>query len=302
MIHLGCNIYHWGHDEQIRLLTEGLGPMARTLREAGLARRFWTCRFDARGPHVLALLTTTDSAVDELERALRSSLDHYLEQHPSTTELATESLRALHEGCRGKTLSIADREPGFAANNTYILFRHPPDGYPFGHTRGIEGEDALWRQLDTVTFWTIAQLAARRQTMAALRLMASVDAALRSAGLDAEGYWRFHASTLLVHLETRLATEPEKVYESLPAAVSERNRAIFDQVWRAPPPPSDAVPDIDRVVSLATADRRPGSRSPWSLLRELTHIILGQLAQPVNAHIPMVLYAWHRNRTLRSDG
>ena len=62
MSYLGLVAYCWGQEQQDRLLTECLKPAMEEWRSSGLTRRFWFDRFDARGPHVLGLLTTTPEA------------------------------------------------------------------------------------------------------------------------------------------------------------------------------------------------------------------------------------------------
>jgi hypothetical protein len=295
MTHLALHVYFWGDAETSRLLTDCLGPAARELRDQGLLDRFWFTVFDTRGPHVIAILTSPDAAADEVRRHIGARLDRYLAEHPSTAPLTAEEIDRRHAECRGKRLSAIDDEPGFAPNNSYRMAAHPSDGYPFRRSAELAARDELWRRVQDVTFWAIDQRRARTSTAGAVRWIAWMDHALARAGTDPAEFWRYHAQTLLVYLEERLRGDEAAVLATLPGAVGERNRAVFDRVWDDPSLP----PDCQRLVEIVLADDGRTAGEKQALLREVNHFTLAQLGQPVLYHIPLILYAWQRNLQLQ---
>lgn len=303
MICLGLNVYHWGARQQDRLLVECLGPVVEECRQEGLVERFWFDRFDARGPHLFILLTLpghdegVEAGEDEVARRVEVRLTSYLTAHPSSEVLSSERLAQLQGDLRGKALCSEDLRPGVAANNSYVLFTHDPQGYPFRLSAGLPFETELWRLLDDLARWGIQQIAAHPPgppLAVAVRWAAGLDAALRAAGL-AEEYWRFHAMTLLLGLEERLAAEEDQVLGSLEGAVGEKNRATFSRLW-AEHSPVPVWPHLSRLVALAApeADASPAGRR-FQLLRETVHCGWKQLGVPVPLHIPLVLFAWSQS-------
>lgn len=294
MAHLALNVYFWGDSEVDRLLADCLGAAARELGDDGLLHRFWFTVFDARGPHVIAVLTALDDAVAHVQQRLGARLDRYLAEHPSTVALTAEELERRHSGCRGKQLSAIDAEPGFAPNNSYRIVAHPADGYPFNRSTGVATQDELWEIVQEVVFWAIDQRRARTATAAAVRWIGWIDRMLARAGADPAEFWRHHATTLLVHLDERLHEDEAAVLAAI-AAVGERNRAVFERLWDDGPRPSAC----ERLVEIVLADDGRTAEQKRRLLRDINHCTLAQLGQPVARHIPLVLYAWQRNLELQ---
>jgi hypothetical protein len=231
-------------------------------------------------------------------RILTERLGIYFANHPSTEVLSPERLAELHSETRGKALCAEDALPGMAANNSFAFFAHDRRGYPFALSAGLPGEAELWPLLDDLARWAIRQIAARAEGSlvgVAVRWAAGLDAALEETGL-AQGYWRFHATTLVLPLEERLATAEEEVLGSLPSTVGEKNRATFSRVWESVATEGPGWPHLRRLVELAAPpnDARPAA---WRFraLREAVHCGWKQLGLPVQLHIPLVLFAWNRS-------
>lgn len=300
MHHLGANVYHWGHDEQGRLAAERVAPLVVRLLAEGSVERFWFTSFDARGPHLMLLFTCREGAEPALRRRLETELAAMLAAAPSEVVLDPEVLAERHRQCRGKELCSADELPGVAANNSFVLFTHPADGYPFAVGGGVDDADALWRRVGELALWAVAQRGAGASLAAAVRWTAAVDAALAAAGQPAGDYWRHHATTLVMPLADRLASDEAAVLAALPGLVGERNEEAFGQLWRqveAGWDGPDARPLVAAACSPAAPAATPGG-DRWSLLREITHTTLGQLGLPVRLHLPLVFYAWQRNLSL----
>jgi hypothetical protein len=298
MFHFGVNIYHWGEREQLALLIDGLRPLAQELRHEGLSEGFWFTRFDARGPHVFAVFSVPPARRFLLEERATKRLGRYLSQHPSRRVLTPAELEERHLSCRGKVLCAADHETGFAANNSTACFEHASTAYPFCHTVGLDRERELWRLLGDASLWTLDRVAAGRGTASAMSWIASVDEGLRRAGAAAGGFWRHHASSLILTLEKRLRSTEDEVLASLQAAVGETNRRLFTPIWKHAESGGPAWPGIPRLLDIVLADDGRSERQRWALLREINHWTLAQLTQPVQAHIPLVLFAWQRNLSL----
>jgi hypothetical protein len=292
MPQIGCNIYFWGGEEQSRLLTECLGPAVVDLRSAGLARGFWFDRFDARGPHLFVLVAAPPEASGEASRRLSGRLDEYLAARPSAAPLSPGQVSTLHTQTRGKSLCAVDTQPGLAGNNSYVLFEQPATGYPF-YLLGTG--DELWRLLNDLTLWAVEQLAAAQQRVplgAAVRWVAALDRELRRLGVAGE-YWRYHATTLLLGLEERLAAGESEALDSVPAAVGPKNFETFSRIWREAehlPPP---WPHLPRLAEILVAGGGQVPSRPFAPLREAVHCFLKQLGAMVSVHIPIVLFAWH---------
>lgn len=292
--HLGAHVYRWSASDQVRLLRECVRPTAREAASRGLCRRFWYTLFDARGPHVLALFTPPVEAGGEerrrLEALVRERLGGWLAAHPSATPIDAAEAQRRHDACRGKRLTGVDSEPGLAANDSLVLFAHPFDGYPFRSAGGLPRAEELWQELDALSFWALDHLG---DAAAAVRLTAAADRALSALGAPAASFWRHFAGTLLVPLRERLREEEERVVASLPAVIGRRNEEAFSRLWAAAPRPDD--PPIAGAVRLVFADDGLVPERRLVLLREIVHLALAQLLVGVQARIPLVLYAWHRN-------
>jgi hypothetical protein len=305
MPQIGCNIYFWGWAEQSRLLVECLGPLAAGLRDEGLARGVWFDRFDARGPHLFALVTAASPAAGgEVARRLSGRLGEYLAARPSAAPMTPEEVAALHAQTRGKALCAADTQPGLAGNNSCVLFEHPPGGYPFpilAAGRSPEEEDEIWGLLSDLAAWGIARLAASPAAIpmgVAALWLAGLDRELRRLGV-AEGYWRYHATTLLLGLEERLADDERSAIASLPAAVGLKNFETFSRVWRDAEPRPPAWAPLPRLAGLLLAGGEATAVRRFAALREAVHCFLKQLGVPVSMHIPLVLFAWHQGARSR---
>jgi hypothetical protein len=290
MEHLACNVYHWGRGPADRLLAECLAPAVRALRAEGLMRRFWFQRFDARGPHLFVLAGAAPDRADELRDRLGARLEAWVAAHPSAEPLSDDALRTRHAECRGKQLCALDGEPGIAPNNTLAWTPHSPDGYPLGLTVDVAERDALWTLLSDLAEWTLGRLGGGAGT--AVRWMADVEAELRRAHPGHEGYWPLHAATLLTGLDERLDRDAGAVLGALPRVVGARNAAAFAPAWRAAEDGEPAWEGLAPLLRIALADDGRTREARLRLLREINHSVLGQLGQPVAAHVPLVLYGW----------
>lgn len=293
--HLGINVYCWGGDAQRRLLVEQVAPLVRRLLDERTIERFWYTAFDARGPHLTLLSTAAERTLPALRERLRGEIARCLAAAPSDRTIDAAEIAERHRQCRGKVLCPADALPSVADNNSFVLFEHPADGYPFGFARGLERADELWRRVGEVVVWTLGLLGGRDAAPSAVRWTAAVDAAIERAGLAAEAYWRFHATTLVMPLAARLAADEAGVLASVPGVVGARNLESFDRLWSQVEDGGWSGPDVDALVALVSA---APDRDRWSLLREINHTTLGQLGLPVRLHLPLVFYAWQRNLSL----
>ncbi len=300
MDRVGVNVYCWGQTSQNLVLVECLEPAARDLGASLGPVRFWFDRVDTRGPHVTALYSGPRGSAGAITARLSAGLAGFFAAHPERDVTTLEEAERRHDSCRGWALSDVDREPGLAAEGTFRCFRHSADGYPFRLTRGLgdEAAEAAWGLLDDLSRWAVRQLApdpARPPLRAALRWAAAFGHRLAELHPEAEGYWRFHASTLLFGLPRRLAEDERQVLAALPVAIGERNERVFSEVWRetaAAPPPWHGLPDLLRHVVPAAASP---AAEPWRLTREIVHWTLKQLCFYAASEIPLVLYGWHRS-------
>jgi hypothetical protein len=295
-VHLGLVAYVWGPLYQDRLLLECLAPAVAELRRDGLARRFWTDRYDARGPHIFAVLTLPREVAPEVSGRLAERLGEFLAAHPSTITLTTEQLARRHQETRQRRLCEAHARPGFADNNSFEIFEHPPRGYPFSLSTGLEGEEELWDLVADLTLWTIGRLADRPGSpamTAARRWVASVDRELRLAGARPSDYWRHHVQTLLPDLfEGMGPEETSAALTELASGVGTTSPSLL-QAWQETAETGPVWPRLPELIRLLGSS--PPLPSPWTLLREIDHGLLKQLGLPVILHTPLVLYAWQRS-------
>ena len=295
--HVGLNVYVWGGEAQDRLLVECLGPAACELRSSGLTSGFWFDRSDVRGPHIFGIFTTSAWAAPRVADHVSSRLDDYLSTRPSTRSLSRETLEARHLECRGVTLSAADADVGFADNNSYRLFEHEREGYPFSISAGLPAAEQLWGVARDLTLWSIEQLSRKRSTAAAVRCIAAFDESLRRASMNAEDCWRHHAASLIPALEERLAAGDAEILAALPAAVGQDNWRAFSRVWEEVERDPATWRPLERLLQLAVGGEAWPVDRTWALLREVKHVTLKQLGLPVALHLPLILFAWHRSRT-----
>jgi Lantibiotic biosynthesis dehydratase C-term len=305
-VHLGIVAYVWGALHQDRLLLDCIAPAVADLRRQGLAHRFWLDRFDARGPHVFAVLTLAREAAPEIAGRLAARLSDHLAAHPSSKTLIPEQLARRHEETRQRRQCEADGRPGFAANNSFEIFEHPPRGYPFWLSAGLAGEEELWDLVADLTLWTIGRLAARPGSpaiAAARRWIASIDRELRLAGGRPEEYWRYHVPTLIPDLFAAMGPEEkDAALTELAAGVGTRHPDLV-QAWQEVATAGPVWPGLPRMINLILRGS-PEPFLPWPLLREIDHCVLKQLGVPAVLQIPPTLYAWRRSsgegRSLRN--
>lgn len=301
MFHLGAQVYRWSAPDQIRLLRDGLGPIAVEARARGLCQRFWYTPFDARGPHVFAVFTLSGEARADgaerhaLEAFVRERLEAWLVAHPSVTPVERAELDRRHAACRGKVLNAIDAQPGLAANDSTVFFAHPADGYPFRTTAGMSRAEDLWKSLEALSFWSLEHVG---EAAAAIRLIAVLDRTLAAAEAPVAALWRYVATTWLVPLRDRLERAEDEVLAALPAMIGVKNSQVFERLWDAVPRVDD--PPVEHAVRWVLEDGAQSPESRVRLLREIVHQALAQLLQGVQLRLPLILYAWHRNLSLAS--
>jgi hypothetical protein len=298
--HLGVNVYCWGQTEQNLLLVHCLAPFARELMSSLGSSCLWFDRFDARGPHIVAIFTVPTDAALEVETGLRRHLDAFLIDHPPSGAVNMKEAAQRHASCRGAYLSQLDRGSDLAPEGSYAFFRHSDDQYPFTLSTGmpLEVERRIWELLDDLSLWTIRQLAANPSAApvrTAVLWLALFDQALNRLHPHPEDFWRFHASTLLFGLPRKLEENERQVIESLPAAVGKKNLQTFEEIWRDMERQSPCWPSIDHLLQCILTEAETTADSPWRLPREIVHWTLKHLCLYVASEIPLVLYAWHRN-------
>lgn len=300
MKHVGINVYLWGERDRDRFLIDCLGPVACALRDGGTADWFWFDRFDARGPHVFALFTT-GSGNGEVAELLRDTVADYLAVHPSTSRLEPEELLQRHTGCRGVALCSADNLPGLATNNSFELFDHKTTGYPFFLAGGRATAEELWRLLERAALWVINQLSSGPDAAArvGIQWIASVDHQLRLAGADALTYWHHHLVTLVYSFKDRLDPDDPQVVSKVDQAIGKRNRRLFAAAWSQAGQNGPCWESLPRLVEISLSGMDTDPLGPWALQRELDHFTLKQLGLSHSLHIPLILFAWHRNLSLR---
>lgn len=300
VVPLGLNVYFWGSGSKNRLVVECLGPLARELREERKMIYFWYDRFDARSPHVFTILCVYDSALEEVRERLSARLDWYLKEFPSTEVLSQQEVEVRHAACRGKALCEADRYPGPAPNNSYHLFVHPREAYPFSVSMGLSRRSELWELVDDLVFWSVEQLA-RRPMMAAVHWLARLDLELNQTHLGSSRYWRYHAGTLMVNLEELLESEGESFLDAIRILVGRKNTETFTRVWEEveSAPRQAPWPHFPQLLDVIFNEPGWPTNRKLALLREITHWTLKQLGVSVGLyHIPLIFFAWSRSLSL----
>ena len=292
---LGANVYLWDRDLQNRFLARYLRPAMTELRDRFTDFRFWFDRYDIRGPHIWLLTFPPPSTRDATRSLLIRCFDDFLRHEAMGSPTDTKAIEARHAACRGRPLCSIDRQPGLAEERTYSFFDHGPDGYPFHLTRHAEDEEKLWHSLDELATWTLDRVAAGKPLATALAWLSNLDAIVVKVEGSAEPFWRYFASTLLLDLPERLATDEAAALAALPGALGEGNRRRFQPIWsrahQAPPPFSP----LPRLVETTLNWTPPPELSSWTLLREVAHSTLKQLAVHGAFEIPMILFAWSQS-------
>jgi hypothetical protein len=291
--HLALNVYVWGEREQDRVMTEALGPALAALRDDGALRRLWLHRFDVRGPHLMAVLGGPLHRSGEVRARLAAALDAYLADAPSPVVLDADTLRRRHDDCRGRALNPVDAREGFAPNNSYAFgAQDPAEAYVFRRAEGMDTA-ALEPLLADLALWSVARLRAGSGAGTAVAWMAGLTGALRGAGLEPEGFWRYYASTLLLRGTERILAAHPEVVAGLPNLIGAPNLATLGGAWNAAeaaPPAWPGAPALAAVVAASSAS----DEARHVFVRELCHGVFAQLNQLVRIRIPLVLYAWHR--------
>lgn len=297
MSKLALTTYLWGLEPQNHFLAACLGPLCRELRGAGVLRHLWFDRFDARGPHVFAVLTAREGARDVLAARVDDALRAYLASSPSRVELSEAELAERHAGCGGKTLCDADRLPGFAENNTHSLLDHHDLAYPFTVTAGRSDADEVWSLLDGLADWSIEQVAEDPSTpctVAATAWLAGLDLALRRAGLDAVSLWRHCACKVVPGLRARLGQDEPGTLENASRAIPDKTADLLGRTFAVVERCGGPWSDVDELVRLAGTTGDLDEDGRWVLLREVTQGVLKQLGLFVRQHRLLFLYGLTR--------
>jgi hypothetical protein len=299
LAHIGTNIYHYGLQNQNRLLVDCLKPLLATMGGQGIPVRFWFNRADLRGPHIFALLTVPPAFADEVRLLLTQALADYLAQHSSAGAMSPEQVQAFHEACRGKFLNETDHLPGMAPVDSFSVFDHPEDGYPFRLGGKLPNSEELWEIFNHIVWEILEELSSSRaSTSQAIRRTAQVDLELQRLLGDSFDYWLYHASTLYFSIDQLRRTE--NFPEALSRVIGVKNKEIFSRIWCEAEEGSPS-PRLGRLVEIAVTPTTPPIRR-WALLRELVHCSLKQLAVPVNLHLPLVFFALYRRSLQRQGG
>lgn len=297
-MHVGVHLYRWSTVDQVQCLREALAPAVAAVRSADLCRWFWYLPFDARGPHIFAVFAPFgapqhafgDVSRARLELLLRERLEMWMIENPSTVSLSRAELERRHRACRGTCLNHVDEQPGLADNDTLVFFDHPASGYPFRLTAGMTDARDLWQELDGLSSWALDHVGV---PAAAVRLVAAVDRELVAQSYPVGVLWRYVATTLILPLRDRLATDESAVLDALPEMVGERNAETFERLWCVARIADS--PPVERALRLILRDDGRTAEQRMRLLRELIHQALGQLLQETKVQIPLVLHAWNRN-------
>lgn len=292
MNHLGFNVYWWSSSRPLGVLRV-LRDLARG-GQGGRGCRIFYDYFDARGPHLFALLSSPEP-LDEA--AIAGRLRAAVEAEQGTADLPADRVAARHEACWGKQLCELDRGEGLVPHGTVASCRQPDQGYPLYLGKGLADGEAFWDRFSELSLWGIDLLldGDAKQTGTALEWLTGVDEWLvaRDPAEDlAEGYWRWHLGTLMPGLRDQLeaGSVEEPLLAGLEASVGERNRAVFEQV-RDYPERRRFAPLLPELCALAT---RNGTSRDFAALRELNHGFLKQLGVPPSQQLPFVLSAWLR--------
>jgi hypothetical protein len=291
---LTLNVHHRGAEAENRLLASVASPLLLRLEGEGAVRTVWCTRFDARGPHLFFLVGTAPNARSRVADSLADAVGGHLALHPAGEPFPAAELERRHLECRGKYFTAADRLAGLAPADSWALGEPGPGDFPDPLVRGMspENQAAFWSAGTGLFHHAVAEAAAGRATRAALAWMAAVDRALGARGL-AEAAWRHHATTLVLPLAGRLQAEPEAVHAAVRAAVTPRNRALFDREWAEPDRSLESL--AERMVAAASAADARAPLARLQAIRTAVHGTLLLLGLPVAVHVPLVLYAWDRS-------
>lgn len=288
------NVHHRGAAAENRLLATVMSPLLRRLTAEGAVRAVWCTRFDARGPHLFFLVGTGPGGADRVRSALVEAVRTHLAAHPAGDPFSAEEVERRHRECRGMHFCAADRLPGIAPADSWALGEPGPADFPHPLVRGMApaAEEEYWGASTELFHRAVACAASGASVAGALAWVAAVDRALGARGA-AEEAWRHHAGTLVLPLEARMRAEPAAVLAALPAAVSPRNRALFDRAWAGREDELETI--AARIVAAA---HREDGRTPLARVRAVrtaVHCTLLLLGLPVTSAIPLVLYAWERS-------
>jgi hypothetical protein len=291
---LGCTIYYFGEHEQDRLLVECIAPLARALRERALCRRFWFCRFDARGPHIMVVLTVAAESRAELEARVSAAVQGYLDASPSRIEIDQTVLDERHRACRGRTQSAVDSYAGLASNNSFLVHEHGPEHHPFVLGRGWSRSEHLWRFVDELSLWAIECLSTARgaATGPAVRWLASFERALAAAGHAPRAYWRYHAGTMALGIADRIASK-ELGAEDVLARIGDTNRGNLARLWQHDQE-DHGGPDPAQLVELVLGDDELAMERRRQIVREVIHVLFLQLGVRASVEMVIILFAWLR--------
>jgi hypothetical protein len=289
---IGCNIYLWSIPEQNRLLTECIAPLVRDLLASGASDSFTCSRFDARGPHVMAIFGATTATQREVTSRVDSAIAAYLSRLDRVEVPSQAELEARHAACNGRTLCYIDSEPGLAEVRSFRIFELLDNERPLSKWKGMVGEDAISRLRTDLTLWAIAQLGATSTTMAAVRWVAALDRALSVVDMPRSALWGYLIDRRLRDRDfTKRVAAGQLTMNKGPLAISEANRATFARCWNNPAA-IDGGCDLERLVTLVLADDSRPLLDRKELLRNIEYTTLWLLHITPEQVLPLFVFAW----------
>ncbi|MEM1181445.1 MAG: lantibiotic dehydratase C-terminal domain-containing protein [Acidobacteriota bacterium] len=295
---VALTIYRWTYVAQDQVLADCLQPALLELRDGGALRSFWFNRFDARGPHLKILLTLPEPDKARVVRDLERRLAAYLRENPETEPFSEEKAAERHANCQGKTLGEADRLPGLAERDTFVLTGHSSRDYPWLWSRDPGPATPFWDRVSDLSWWTLDQVADFSRSGggrhgSALQLTHAVDRRLRQDQAWRTAFWRFCASVLLHFLGGERFDDPAHCLTAFPPWIGDSNMKVFADVWDHLDRSETGIDGMEGLVREARAQSDPDD--DFRLLRETIFSGLSQLGLPTRLRATLFVFAWHRS-------
>ncbi|MCU1255625.1 MAG: hypothetical protein JWM83_1924 [Candidatus Angelobacter sp.] len=224
------------------------------------------------------------------------AINDFIGRFPSRCSISHEELEKRHHSCRGRAMSQIDRMASIAENNSFTIFGQRSDEYPFTMGAGMAGPDEFWTRMDSLAFWTLEHLH-EDSAGTSIRWLVEVDRSLDRLNAPARDYWCLHTASLLAPTEKDWLTWGKKTGPSIRSVLSRQNEETFSTFWNDS---GASIPDFDvnGLIAAVMSETCLSLERRFRVLREINHLVLGQLGLLCKFEIPVVVHAWQRRLTL----
>jgi hypothetical protein len=193
-------------------------------------------------------------------------------------------------------MNSSDKESGVPPDNTFEVFDHAPDQFPFTELGSFAEKSEIWGCFAQLSFWTMSNM--DRDIISNTVLFSKcMERALAKCSPASHEFWSFYATTLL------LFNNPASSWRDNAALLISRtsrilspgNRRLFLEHWN-----SDADVEVScnwpcmRLAELVFGDPSVDMEGKFWLIRQIMHNTYLQIGFRAKNELPLMMFLHSR--------